>query len=49
MMQDILDGGHQPGGPNLLFDNFCQKLHENEKNLTWVPVPPWIRQCKNTF
>ena len=34
-IQDFPEGGCQPrGGANILFDQFSQKLHENEKKLT---------------
>ena len=44
-IQDFPEGGHQPqrgGVANILFDRFSQKLHENEKILTWggMTVPP---------
>ena len=35
-IQDFPEGGQpQRGGANILFDRFSQKLHENEKKLTW--------------
>ena len=36
-IQDFPERGCQPqrGGANILFDQFSQKLHENEKKLTW--------------
>ena len=43
-IQDFQEGRRRgrEGGAKILFDQFSQKLHENEKKLTQgdVPVPP---------
>ena len=52
-IQDFSDGGRvltsEFGVKNIIWQDFCQKLHENERNWTERRraslAPPWIHQC----
>lgn len=46
-----MGGGANPTGEgaNLLFDQFCSKLHKNEKNWTLGRTPPLFLDPSMTF